>query len=164
MKSFQPVVVLVVMLMLTACSKSEGPSSPGAKTPAAPIAKSPAGPLKEFSQQIEASQQPQKMKVGETIILTVKVTNVGKEEWPRKGVHLVYFWQDARGNSKQGVYGKTGYPEKAILSGESMSTDLSVTAPDKSGKYTLILTMVQEDVAFFNRKGAKSLDIPVTVK
>ena len=154
-KSFQPVVVLVVILMLTACSKSESPSPP--------VAEAPSGPLKEFSQQIESSTQLQKMKMGETVILPVKVVNTSKEAWPKDGVHLVYFWQDASGNEKIGDCKGTGYPDQKIPSGAHFSTNLSIIAPEKPGKYTLTLTMVQENVAFFNKKGASPLEFSVAV-
>jgi len=40
----------------------------------------------------------------------------------------------------------------------------SVKAPDAPGSYTLQFTMVQENVAWFDKKGAKTLDIPIIVK
>lgn len=45
----------------------------------------------------------------------------------------------------------------------NVGINTTVKAPDRPGSYTLRLTMVQEGVGWFDEKGAKPKDIPVTV-
>ena len=45
----------------------------------------------------------------------------------------------------------------------SIGINASIKVPDRPGDYILRLTMVQEGVGWFDEKGAKPKDIPVTV-
>ncbi len=45
----------------------------------------------------------------------------------------------------------------------NVGINTAIKAPDRPGNYTLRLTMVQEGVGWFDEKGAKPKDIPVTV-
>lgn len=47
--------------------------------------------------------------------------------------------------------------------GESVTLNAIVKAPKQPGKYKLILTMVQENVAWFNDQGANSSEIDIKV-
>jgi len=153
-KMIQMVSILSVLVMIFACGKIKEEAKK-------------VGPLTEFLQEINASNVPKKMKAGETVLISANVKNISKENWTKEsGVHLVYLWKDKAdkaGNQIGGKFERTGYLKKNVAAGESVTLDLQISAPDRPGTYILILTMVQENIAFFHSKGAKALEIPVTV-
>jgi len=158
------VIAGIMIFGVAACSKGpeKGVSEKG-KEETTKAASEPA-PLKEFKQDITVANPPKTMKINETKTLTVTVKNISKEAWPKKGVHLVYLWKGETGDFRPGkIVMPDGYLENDLTSGWTITTNLRLTAPDKPEKYTLRLTMVQEDVGFFDKKGAKPLDIPITV-
>jgi hypothetical protein len=150
--------IFTIVLLVLACGKANEESISLLREQAKKMV-----PLTEFLQEIKISNMPKKIKSNENIILPVTVKNISKETWPKNSVHLVYFWKDKTGEMMLGKTEGTGYMKTELGPGELTSLDLNIIAPDKSGSYVLIFTMVQEEVAFFNKKGAKTLDIPITV-
>jgi hypothetical protein len=57
---------------------------------------------------------------------------------------------------------RTALP-KDLAPGESVVLNALVQTPPSAGNFTLRLTMVKEDVAWFDERGARTLDLPVTV-
>jgi len=120
----------------------------------------------EFAQKISTASPPKTMSINEKLKLYMTIKNTGIKLWEatneRKPVLLSYHWIDSLG--KRVVYGglRTRLPHD-ISSGQSVNLIATVKAPPLPGKYTLRFTMVQEHVAWFDEKGAKPLDIPVTI-
>jgi hypothetical protein len=108
-------------------------------------------------------------------IYTIKITlkNTSDVTWPSKGigekhtnrVGISYHWLNADGDQvivKDGL--RTLLPHD-IPPGETLTIDkVRVRAPDKSGSYRLQMTLVQEGVAWFDKKGASTVTKQVTVR
>lgn len=134
--------------------------------PAQPAAPSQAVVLKEFAQELTADSNIEKMSVGKIVEIPVRVKNISQETWPagtvENPVNLAYHWLDSTGKMivLDGI--RTPLPND-LAPGSSVNLQARIQAPDQPGSYTLQFTMVQEQVAWFENKGAKTLTMPVTV-
>lgn len=139
------VVLSIFILLITACEK--GPT-----------------PLKEFLQEITVTNPVRTMKPNETLTMAITVKNITKEKWFRFAnkyhVSLNCYWIDDTGKS---IIGPGSYLPHDLTPGESVTLNVSITSPSKPSKYILRFSMVQQDVEYFEKKGAKPLDIPVNV-
>ena len=122
-------------------------------------------PLKDFKQEITVSNPASTLKANETMPLSVNVKNISTETWFKSAktyhVHLAYSWMtNVEGKLS---YKNGGYLPNDLAPGESATINAVIKAPEKAGNYTLRLTMVQEDVEYFDKKGAKPLDLHITV-
>lgn len=147
---------------------AEMPATPAPDTapamssdPAAPVA------LTQFSQEISSPVLIETMKVSEIVAMPVSVKNTSTETWPANGsptgdrfVHLIYRWLDSAEKVTQA--GRAALPAN-FAPGETTTLDLKVKAPNAPGDYTLLIGMVQEKVAFFDKKGAPGLEYKVSV-
>jgi hypothetical protein len=126
------------------------------------------GPLKEFSQQISSPAPPKTLRANEIVRIAVSVKNTGKEPWPVFGfkdispVHFAYHWLDETGKIYQRDGERTGLPH-VVAPAQEVSLRAIVKAPAQPGRFILRLTMVQEDVAWFDARGGQPLDISVVV-
>jgi hypothetical protein len=126
------------------------------------------GPLKEFSQELRSDSPSKTLRVGETVRIPVSVKNTGTVPWPAFGfrdlspVHLAYHWLDETGRMYQRDGERTGLPH-VLAPGEEISLRAIVQAPAQPGRFILRLTMLQENVAWFDARGAKPLDLPIVV-
>jgi hypothetical protein len=126
------------------------------------------GPLKEFSQELSSAAPPKTLRVNETVRMPVSVKNTGKVPWPAFGfrdispVHLAYHWLDETGRMYQRDGERTGLPH-VLAPAEEISLRAIVQAPPQPGRFILRLTMLQENVAWFDARGGEPLDIPVVV-
>lgn len=140
-----------VVVILAACSK-------GGEV------QTTATPLNNFSQDITAENAPGKINAGENFSLSVTVKNTSNETWVKSAktyhVHPVLLWLDDSGKT---VAAKSAYFPKNLGPDESISLQIPLSAPARKGKYVLRVTMVQEDVAYFDKKGAKPLDMTIIV-
>jgi len=119
-----------------------------------------------FAQKITTTSKIDKMKAKETVKIKVKVKNISNEKWlgmPAKNcVGASYHWLD--GSKNVIVFeGNRTHLTKDLLPGKSERLELKIKAPDTPGSYRLQITMFQRGIAWFDKKGAKTLDIPVTV-
>jgi len=133
---------------------------------AQPFASSQPAALKEFAQELTTDSKIKKMAAGKIINIPVKVKNISQETWPagkvENPVNLSYHWVDSTGKMIVLDGARTFLPN-ALAPGSSVNLQAKIKAPDRPSSYTLQLTMVQESVAWFNNRGAKTLNIPVTV-
>jgi len=121
-----------------------------------------------FAQKITTAAKINTMRVKEVVKISVKVKNLSSQIWPgraaEKSVRLSYYWIDSE--TKKPIM-KGGRPRiylpNDLVPKKSATLKINVVAPEKPGKYILRFTMVQEHVAWFENKGAKTLDIPVTI-
>lgn len=186
-------VILAVFLLsigvsLTACEdRKEG--APAQTEKVAPAVESkveieekaePSGPeeavsppvLTSFVQELAVvGEAPKRASAGAAIPLEVSVKNPSGEVWSAKGVSE----EDVRNRVRLGAYWLSAKGEEmpqsadALLAedlkpGESVKLAFEIKAPDAKGVYILHVSMVQEAVAWFSAKGAKSLDIPMMIE
>jgi hypothetical protein len=126
------------------------------------------GALKEFSHELRSTAASTTVRVNQTIRIPVWVKNTSRVAWPAYGVgeinpvHLAYHWLDQDGRVYQQYGERTGLP-RVLGPEEEISVRMVVYTPGKPGRYTLRLTLVQENVAWFEDRGVQPLDIPVLV-
>lgn len=106
-------------------------------------------------------------KAGSLFELSVSIANESKEIWYGYGqnpVYLSYHWTRTDGDILiyDGIRTKLIKPE--LLPSHATGQQISIIAPNVPGKYRLVLTMVQEGVCWFEKKGFEPavLDIEVS--
>jgi hypothetical protein len=124
--------------------------------------------LTSFSQEITAppaQAEAKTLKRSATFELDITVRNTGTQPWvgsgPDRYVAAGYRWMDVNGTLLP-LEGRAQL-KREVQPGQSEQLKLAIQAPDVQGQYKLIVSMVQEHVAWFFYKGAKGLEIPVTV-
>jgi FkbM family methyltransferase len=120
-----------------------------------------------FSQEMSSDAQDLRVKPGADYTLDVIVKNTGTQPWfrdrPAAPVNLSYRWYEAKG-SMLAIEGNRAFLSAPVLQpGQTDRFSLRVTAPPLPGFYMLRLSMVQEGVSWFFNRGAKPLDLRVTV-
>ncbi len=118
----------------------------------------------------EQVRPPDRVQVGATFTVTVRLKNLGSEPWParetpdgRNTVGLAYHWFDMEG--KVVVWDGIRTRLRGDLApGKSMTLQATVRAPDRPGRYRLQFDMVQELVAWFGTGKASAAAVPVTVE
>ncbi len=109
---------------------------------------------------------PAQFAPGQQVALAVRVRNAGNVAWPADGytpVRVGYHWLDATGKEAVGPELHSQLP-RHVEPGAEVVTEAKVQAPAMAGRYTLRLDLVQESFSWFSAKGARTLDVPVTVK
>jgi len=122
---------------------------------------------KIFSQQIKVLDTPKSFEPKVTVKIPVLVKNTSNFLWSNVGeypTNFSYRWIDADGKlvTFDGDGERTPLPFE-LSPGESAVLNAVIKTPPKPGKYSLVLTMVQERVAWFNEKQAQSPNIEVTI-
>jgi hypothetical protein len=109
------------------------------------------------------------MLAGEMVKAVVLVKNASSSNWPSKRdekghrvVNLSYHWLDRRGDVVVFDGLRTPLPHD-VAAGESVRLDAAIQAPDRAGKYTLEVTLVQEGVAWFSERDGGKLSLPIVV-
>lgn len=118
---------------------------------------------KSFSQQLTLLHPLKSGKVKETINIPVNVKNTSNFVWSghiTNPVNLSYNWLDSNGNMVVKDGERTLLP-KRLVSEDSVTVNVTIKFPDRPGNYTLALTMVEENVTWFNDAGAESTKITV---
>jgi hypothetical protein len=95
---------------------------------------------------------------GSDILLPVEVVNLGRETWPAYGtrnVLLSYRWYGRWGRVavKSGL--RSPLPHD-VAPGQAVRVECFVRMPDQPGRHVLLLTLVQEEVAWFDRRAAQA--------
>jgi hypothetical protein len=169
-KLIRSIGAVALVLAIAACEREQEPVAPPSAGQPAPAKKAvvPA-PLKEFVQELSSSAPVRMLRVNEQVTLPVTVKNPGTETWPATGdptgeyvVHLSYHWLDNAGTVVVRDGRRTRLPQD-VAPGEAVSLAATVQAPAAAGEYVLRLTMVQEQVAWFDNQGGQPLDMPVTI-
>lgn len=127
---------------------------------------SPSAALQEFAHEITLKTRPNKRySRNELVNIDVLVKNTSGVTWPATGDHPValgYRWVDPEGKIllSSGVEAL----QDDLASGQSRRFKAAIQVPDEDGTYTLRLTMLQHNIAWFEDKGAKSLALPIVVR
>jgi hypothetical protein len=117
---------------------------------------------------------PSVLPPGAKVPVSVEVKNLGKQAWMDAtnspgGAHAVrigYRWWRA-GAPPEALtdFGpERGELSRMVTPGSTAVATVMVTAPNEPGSYLLQIDLVQELVAWFERRGAEKLLVPVTVK
>ncbi len=116
---------------------------------------------------------PATVRAGSTTQVQVTFTNASAEVWPNRlvdptqsnptnPVRLGNAWYAAGAPLSNKPLGRTDL-SAALQPGQTVTLTVPITAPKEPGRYTLVFSLVQELVAWFDDKGATRLEIPVTV-
>jgi hypothetical protein len=120
---------------------------------------------RQFAQDIQILDSFKFGKISETVKIPLMVKNTSNFVWKNAGnnpVNLSYHWLD--NNGKIIIFDGERTPLPGSLPVHSLiKLNATIKLPDNPGKYTLVLTMVKEGVAWFNDKNAKPLEITVEV-
>jgi hypothetical protein len=105
------------------------------------------------------------MAVGERAKISVAVTNQSKQDWVGDDFHpvvLSYHWMDSSGVTHyEGL--RTPLPIGGIERRQTAEVEMLVEAPHETGTYTLMLTLLQEHVMWFEDNGFKAARLGVSV-
>ncbi|MEH2049706.1 hypothetical protein [Nostoc sp.] len=120
-----------------------------------------------FQQEIKVFEYPRKMGINLQKKVPIILRNTSNFLWSNKGekpTNLSYRWIgiDSQGKLTNIEGNRTQLPFD-VSPGESVAINAVITAPTIPGEYTLILTMVQETVAWFSEKQSSYPKIDVTV-
>jgi uncharacterized membrane protein len=131
------------------------------------------GPMPDgaFKAGITVNDPPTKMRPGQKSVLTVKVKNLGTAPWPAHGrlndgfyqVNLGDNWFDSKDKRLVNhTYVRSGLPND-VKPGDEVQVQLTITAPEARGDYSIQIDLVQEMVAWFAEKGSSAPKFKVTV-
>jgi hypothetical protein len=102
----------------------------------------------------------------ERIRISVTVLNKGIEDWSSTGsrpVKLSYHWKRIDGSVLVFDGIRTELSAKIVPAGGSIRQYVNVIAPSEKGAFTLVLTVVQEGVCWFEDRGFQPAAWDVTV-
>jgi hypothetical protein len=107
------------------------------------------------------------MPADEKVTLDVVVANQGNQVWKGdvfRPVRLSYHWLDANGEMAVFDGERSPLPEGGIPAGQTIVTNMTVVAPSSPGNYSLVLTLVQEGVSWFEEIGFETASCAIVVK
>jgi hypothetical protein len=112
------------------------------------------GPLPQFASSVVVEGAPQILRPGESARVKIRVTNTSESVWSAEGdvegeyrVAASSRWLDGE-QVLGGEAARTLFP-RDVRPGETLEVWVPVAAPIRPGRYTLVLTLVQERVAWF---------------
>jgi len=122
-----------------------------------------------FSAELSLVKGVPTLKTGEESDVVVRVRNTSGGTWLARDapagtrrVTLGNKWLDESGRIVINDDGRTSLPEDLAPDGE-LELKLHIHAPAKPGRYTLVVDLVQEQVAWFFEKGSTPLQAVVTI-
>jgi hypothetical protein len=128
-------------------------------------------PLPDFDQVLAIRPPLARFAAGQTVRQSIDATNPSGHRWSALGrgantfdraVRLSYHWLSAAGETVVLDGLRTELPHD-LLPGEHVEVRVAIRAPEEPGRFVLRLTMVQEGIAWFDERGARTLDLPVDV-
>jgi hypothetical protein len=124
-------------------------------------------PLKEFLSFIEPMTQVDILPSGVDTLLQVKLRNQSNEAWSSKGrnpVHLSYQWRLEDGSIVVEDGLRTCLRDD-VPAGGSLILPLLLRTPRKTGRFVLLISLVQEQVAWFcDRQASSACYLPIEVR
>lgn len=130
---------------------------------------SAAHPLERHMARITILAAPATAAPGQVLEIPVQITNTGKEVWSAVGigsgtyrVAASYRWLDSGGAAVIAEGERTLLP-RDVQPGETVELRARVPAPTQPGSYRLLLTLVQESVAWFDQATGAAAVRPVRV-
>ncbi|MFT3790971.1 MAG: Wzt carbohydrate-binding domain-containing protein [Rudaea sp.] len=116
------------------------------------------GPLQEFLSAIEPLAPMENLPAGIDVLVPLRLSNPGEETWKTTGrypVRLSYRWYGAAGELLVADGLRTTLPMDMERS-QSVTLPLQLRVPTAAGTYTLVVSLVQEAIAWFVERNAKS--------
>lgn len=131
------------------------------------------GPLPRFASSVAVEDAPQVLRPGESARLKIRVTNMSDGVWSAEGGDAGEYRVTASSRWLNG--GRAPAVESAVEAarallprdvrpGETGEVWVPVAAPSRPGRYTLVLTLVQEKVAWFCDVGGGEASLSILVK
>lgn len=111
--------------------------------------------ITDFRAEISLLSEPTVFKCNVTIGLPVRVTNLSEATWPSVGRNMLclsYHWRKPAGDVIEFDGLRTHLPY-SLNPGDSASIDIIIQTPSLPGKYHLVISLVQENIAWFEDKG-----------
>lgn len=116
-------------------------------------------PLSQFRAAIELLSPLPVLPAATDSIVQLRVQNLGEETWPASGraapVCIAYRWYSTAGEMLVADGVRSTLPGD-VSCGQAMIAPLLVRAPDTPGSYQLVISLVQESVAWFIEKDPES--------
>lgn len=143
-------------------------NTPATQPPAAPAA--PPAALSAYGVEWISNQIPSEMQAGKSYTVTLTIKNPTSATWPARGagpgsVRIAYHWLPAQGDKPVVAPDERTELPHDIAPGESITLSNVIVAPPPSpGVYRLQMTLVHEQIAWFDGLGVKPLTVPVTVR
>ena len=127
------------------------------------------GPLPRFASSIAVEGAPQVLRPGESARVKIRVTNRSDSVWSAEGGVEGEYRVTASSRWLGGEQALAGKAARALLPrdvrpGETEEVWVPVAAPSHPGQYTLVLTLVQERVAWFCDVGGDEARLSILVK
>jgi hypothetical protein len=127
------------------------------------------GPLPRFASSVALEETPKVLKPGESTRIKIRVTNTSDSVWSADGGDAGEYRVTASSRWLDDGPALAAESPRAMLSrdvrpGETEELWVPIRAPSIPGQYTLVLTMVQEQVAWFCDVGGGEARVPILVK
>jgi hypothetical protein len=127
------------------------------------------GPLPRFASSFAVEGAPQILRPGESAHVKIRVTNTSDSVWSAEGSDGGEYRVTASSRWLDGGQVLAGEAARATLSrdvrpGETEEVWVPVAAPSSPGQYILVLTLVQERVAWFCDVGGGEARLSILVK
>jgi hypothetical protein len=96
---------------------------------------------------------------GEQVAVTVDLFNMSAQNWVGEGsrpVYLSYHWRGINGEPIDFDGFRSPLPGKVVKAAGKSRGNVMIEAPENPGRYALELSLVQEQVCWFEDRGFKS--------
>jgi FkbM family methyltransferase len=124
-------------------------------------------PAEKIQGELQTDSVPKKMSSGMAIEIPVTIKNDGKDSWFGYGSHpvlLSYHWLKADGSTYQYDGLRTPLACESLEPGKSSNEVVTVIAPEATGRYQLVLTLVQEGICWLEERGFRCAKQQVIVE
>jgi SAM-dependent methyltransferase len=124
-------------------------------------------PEDAYRAELSCPDPPTVLECSSRTAITVVAKNLSEHTWLAStqglGLAVANHWNDSDGVQTVQDDGRAYLPRE-IPGGDSVSVDVTVTAPSTPGSYLLEIDMVHEAVAWFAQLGSQTLTLPVTIR
>jgi cephalosporin hydroxylase/glycosyltransferase involved in cell wall biosynthesis len=118
-----------------------------------------------FDAHLEIAELFEPVRAGATWDIVIRLTRHCSEPWPASGAHgvyLSYHWLDMLGTTLIHDGLRSPIPHE-LVQGQPVTLMMAVQAPASAGRHRLLVSLVQEGVAWFEDQGFAPLDLEVEV-
>lgn len=127
------------------------------------------GPLPKFSSLVSIESAPQVLRPGEPASVKIMVTNTSDSVWSAAGGDAGEYKVAAASRwlgSEQAMSGEGARAplQRDLRPGETQELWVPIAAPTRPGQYTLVLSMVQEGVAWFCDAGGGDAKLSIVIQ
>ena len=175
-RSFLVTLAACFALIAVGCQSEPPSNTPTAGPQSAAAAGQPSAlPEAAFKASITLVDPPEKLRAGQKQTIQVKVKNASDTVWYARGAAVntnpdnkFYLavgnrWLNTLDQKlitdMDGRYGL----DRDLKPGEETEVPLVITAPREPGDYTLVVDLVQEQVAWFHEKGSPTASVKIMV-